>query len=135
MSLSTGMIASPVVPTRGRLRPLGLDEVTITAGFRARRQEVNAAATLAHIEGWLEREGWIANFDLAAAGRLPEGRRGREFADSEVYKYLEALAWEIGRTGAEALEERFRAVVARVAAAQEADGYLNTMFGRPGQAA
>lgn len=137
MSLSTGMIASPVVPTRGRLRPLGLDEVTITGGFWARRQEVNAAATLAHIEGWLEREGWIANFDLAAAGRLPGGRRGREFADSEVYKYLEALAWEIGRTGGEgagALEERFRAVVARVAAAQEADGYLNTMFGRPGQA-
>jgi DUF1680 family protein len=124
---------SPVVPSRGRLRPLAIGDVTITGGFWGRRQRVNATATLAHIEQWLEREGWIANFDLAAAGALPEGRRGREFSDSEVYKYLEAMAWEIGRTGDPALEDRFRKVVARVAAAQEPDGYLNTKFGRPGQ--
>ena len=94
------------------------------------------AATLDHIEHWLEREGWIANFDLAAAGQLPAGRRGREFSDSEVYKYLEAVAWEIGRTG----DRRARGPAsarssARVAAAQEPDGYLNTVFGRPGQGA
>ncbi|QYN32343.1 glycoside hydrolase family 127 protein [Pseudonocardia sp. DSM 110487] len=127
------LIASPVVPTRGRLRPLALGEVTITGGFWAERQHVNGTATLAHIEHWLEREGWIGNFDLAAAGELPDGRRGREFSDSEVYKYLEAVAWEIGRTGDPALEDRFRKVAARVAAAQEPDGYLNTKFGRPGQ--
>ena len=130
--------ASPVVPLRGRLRPLGLDEVRITGGFWADRQAVNGSATLAHIESRLESEGWLPNFDLAVVGTLPEGRRGREFSDSEVYKFLEALAWEIGRTDAAAddeLERRFRALVARVAAAQEPDGYLNTMFGRPGQEA
>ncbi|UOE42926.1 glycoside hydrolase family 127 protein [Agromyces larvae] len=135
----------PVAPSSGALRPLGLDEVRITGGFWHRRQEVNGTNTLDHIEGWLEREGWLGNFDLAAAGTLPEGRRGREFSDSEVYKYLEAVAWELGRLGAltdpdaseraAALEARFRAIVARVAAAQEPDGYLNTRFGRPGQGA
>lgn len=128
--------AAPVVPTRGRLRPLGLSEVRITGGFWGERQDVNGTATLDHIGSRLESEGWLPNFDLAAAGTLPAGRRGREFSDSEVYKYLEALAWEIGRTDAAAdtaLEQRFRAVVARVAAAQESDGYLNTRFGRPGQ--
>lgn len=126
----------PVAPSSGALRPLGLDEVTITGGFWHHRQEVNGTATLAHIEGWLEREGWLGNFDLAASGRLPEGRHGREFSDSEVYKYLEAVAWEIGRRGEDdALEARFRRIVARVAAAQEDDGYLNTQFGRPGQGA
>jgi DUF1680 family protein len=128
--------AAPVVPTRGRLRPLGVSEVRITGGFWGDRQAVNGTATLDHIESRLESEGWLPNFDLAAAGTLPAGRRGREFADSEVYKYLEALAWEIGRTDAAAdaaLEQRFRSVAARVAAAQEADGYVNTMFGRPGQ--
>ncbi len=127
---------APVVPTRGRLRPLGLDEVRITGGFWGERQRVNGEATLSHIESRLESEGWLPNFDLAAAGTLPAGRRGREFSDSEVYKYLEGLAWEIGRTDAAAdaeLEQRFARVVARVAAAQEDDGYLNTMFGRPGQ--
>ena len=135
ISTSTVTTVGPVAPGKGRLQPLGLDEVTLTGGFWAQRQHVNATATLPHIEHWLEREGWIANFDLAAAGQLPAGRRGREFADSEVYKYLEALAWEIGRSGpAEALEQSFTSITARIAAAQEPDGYLNTMFGRPGQA-
>ncbi|GAA1972770.1 glycoside hydrolase family 127 protein [Microbacterium pumilum] len=130
---STTTPATPVVPAGGRLRPLGLDEVRITDGFWAQRQRVNGTATLAHIEHRLESEGWIGNFDRAADGTLPEGRRGREFSDSEIYKYLEAAAWEIGRTGEDALETRFRAVVDRVARAQEPDGYLSTRFGRPGQ--
>lgn len=128
--------AAPVIPTRGRLRPLGLSEVHITGGFWGERQTINGDATLSHIESRLESEGWLSNFDLAAAGTLPDGRRGREFSDSEIYKYLEALAWEIGRTdagGDAPLEQRFRSVVSRIAAAQELDGYLNTRFGRPGQ--
>lgn len=125
----------PVAPRDGRLRPLGLDEVRITGGFWAQRQDTNASATLAHIERWQEREGWLPNFDLAAKGGLPEGRRGREFSDSEIYKLLEAMAWELGRRPDAALEARFDAIVRRVAAAQEPDGYLSTMFGRPGQGA
>ncbi|WP_345763197.1 glycoside hydrolase family 127 protein [Diaminobutyricibacter sp. McL0608] len=124
---------APAVPSGGALRPLGIGEVRITGGYWAERQAVNAGATLAHIAHWLEREGWLANFDRAATGTLPDGRRGREFSDSEVYKYLEAVAWEIGRTDDGHLEERFRQVVSRVVAAQEADGYLNTNFGRAGQ--
>ncbi len=133
--LTTRVPATPVHPSTGRLRPLGLDEVRITGGFWSQRQETNAAATLPHIAHWLEREGWIGNYDLAAAGALPEGRRGREFADSEIYKFLEGSAWELFRRPDAALEATFRRFVARVAAAQEPDGYLNTAFGRPGQQA
>jgi len=125
--------AAPAVPRSGVLRPLGLDEVTLTGGFWGERQETNSRATLGHIHYWLERAGWLPNFDLAVAGNLPEGRHGREFSDSEVYKYLEAVAWELGRRPDSELETLFRAVVARVAAAQEDDGYVNTQFGRPGQ--
>jgi len=138
MSLITRTIAAPVVPTSGALRPLGIDDIRITGGFWHDRQQVNGEATLPHIEHWLEKEGWLANFDRVAAGlTASEGRRGREFSDSEIYKYLEAVAWEIGRlrgSGKSAeLEARFRAVVDRVAAAQDADGYLNTRFGHAGQ--
>jgi DUF1680 family protein len=127
------LIVAPVVPTESALVPLGVGELRLEGGFWADLQRVNAAGTIPHIEHWLEREGWLGNFDRAAAGTLPEGRRGREFSDSEVYKYLEAVAWELGRRPDEALEARFRAVVDRIAAAQEPDGYLNTRFGRPGQ--
>ena len=124
---------TPAAPSRGRLRPLGLREVTLHPGFWQRRQDVNRSASLAHIEHWLERCGWLGNFDAAAAGRLPGARRGREFADTEVYKLLEAMSWEYGRAGDPGLDARYRAIVRRVAAAQEPDGYLNTNFGRPGQ--
>ena len=124
----------PVAPSGGALRPLGIDDVRILDGFWADRQELNHRAIIEHCEYWVERAGWVANFDAAREGRLPEAHTGREFADSDVYKLLEAMAWEIGRTGDEAMDARFRAVVDRILPVQEADGYLNTFFGRPGQA-
>jgi DUF1680 family protein len=127
-------IATPAAPSAGRLRPLGLREISLKPGFWQERQETNRTASLAHIEHWLEKSGWLGNFDAAAEGRLPGARAGREFSDTEVYKLLEAMAWEYGRTRDDALDERYRSIVRRVAAAQESDGYLNTNFGRPGQA-
>lgn len=125
----------PVAPSAARWRPLGLGEVTIDGGFWADLQELNATTMIQHCEVWSEQMGWIGNFDAAADGRLPDDRRGREFSDSEVYKLLEAMSWEIGRTGDEAMERRLRAIIARIAPVQEADGYLSTKFGRPGQGA
>ena len=124
----------PVAPSAGRLQPVGSQDVRITDGFWARMQELNASSIIGHAERWMEKLGWIGNFDAAVEGRLPEDRQGREFADSDVYKLMEAMAWEIGRTGNPDLERRFIALTERIAPVQEADGYLNTMFGRPGQA-
>jgi DUF1680 family protein len=123
----------PVAPTRGRLRPLGLDEVRITGGFWARRQETNANATLDHCRDWMERVGWIGNFRTAVNGRIDRDRRGREFADSDVYKLLEAMAWEAGRSGDSSLDATIGELTDVIAPAQEPDGYLGTAFGRPGQ--
>ncbi|MBD7917710.1 glycoside hydrolase family 127 protein [Cellulomonas sp. Sa3CUA2] len=123
----------PVAPSRSPWRPLGLDEVTLTGGFWGDLQQLNASTMITHVEGWLERLGWTGNFDAAVEGRLPLSRQGREFSDSEIYKLLEAMAWEVGRTGDADLDRRLRALAARVAAAQEPDGYIGTMFGRPGQ--
>ncbi|MGW0705582.1 glycoside hydrolase family 127 protein [Streptomyces sp. NPDC002643] len=119
----------PVAPSRGRLRPLGLDEVRITGGFWAHRRHINATATLDHCREWMERVGWIGNFTAAVEGRVQRDRRGREFADSDVYKLLEAMAWEGGNDAVTALET----VTGTIAPAQEPDGYLNTAFGRTGQ--
>ena len=125
----------PFVPARARWRPLGIAEVRIDGGFWGERQRVNAEATIPHVEHWVERMGWAGNFDAAVEGRLPADRRGREFSDSEIYKLLEAMSWEVGRTGDAELDGRLRRLASRVAAAQEPDGYLNTRFGRPGQPA
>ncbi|HTJ70965.1 MAG TPA: beta-L-arabinofuranosidase domain-containing protein [Actinospica sp.] len=123
----------PVAPRRARLLPLDLTDVQITGGYWAELQHRNQDAILPHVLHWLERTGWLGNFDAAREQRLPADRHGREFSDSEVYKLLEAMSWELDRRPDPALQLRFDGVVARVAAAQEPDGYLNTRFGRPGQ--
>ena len=97
----------PVAPSSGRLQPVGLEDVRISGGFWGRLQELNATSIIDHAERWMEKVGWIGNFDAAREGRLPRDRRGREFSDSDVYKLMEAMAWEIGRTGSLDLERRF----------------------------
>lgn len=124
----------PMAPSQSHWHPLPLTDIHLDGGFWGHRQSLNHDVTLPHIEEWIERSGWAKNFDHAAAGELPAKRQGREFSDSEIYKLLEGMAWEIGRTGDQDLERRFRDLTARVAKAQEPDGYLNTNFGRPGQA-
>ncbi|AYG04112.1 glycoside hydrolase family 127 protein [Gryllotalpicola protaetiae] len=131
--MSAARTGGPVHPSHAVLRPLGPDEIAITGGFWGERQVVNAQATIAHCQEWMERIGWIGNFDRAAAGTIGGSHAGIEFVDSEVYKLLEAMAWELGRSHDLELEARYNALVARIAAAQEVDGYLHTSFGRDGQ--
>ncbi|WP_328467908.1 glycoside hydrolase family 127 protein [Actinoplanes sp. NBC_00393] len=124
----TDETGGPVRPSRSRLQPLAPDRVRIIGGFWAELQDRNRRAILPHIDHWLDRAGWLGNFSAD-----PADRRGREFSDSEIYKFLEALAWQLGSQPDPVLAERYDAIVARVAAAQQPDGYLNTWFGRPGQ--
>ncbi|HEX9865953.1 MAG TPA: beta-L-arabinofuranosidase domain-containing protein [Acidimicrobiia bacterium] len=125
----------PVAPSQGRLRPLAIGDVEITGGFWSERQEVNASATIAHCHDWMERLGWVGNFRAAVEGRLPGDRNGVVFTDSDVYKLMEATAWELGRSGSSDARSRFDDLAEVIAPVQEADGYLNTVFGRPGQPA
>lgn len=125
--------ASPVAPA-GPRRGLGVGELLLDGGFWGALQETNARATLGHCLDWMEELGWLGNFDRVAAGATGGERPGWQFSDSEVYKLLEAMAWEHGRTGDPAVEALLSKVVDRVAAAQDEDGYLNTCFGHAGQA-
>ncbi|MFE0880021.1 glycoside hydrolase family 127 protein [Streptomyces smyrnaeus] len=123
----------PVVPPRGAHRPLGMAQVKLTGGYWAKLQATNATATLAHCEEWMERLGWLANFDRVADGTTRTDRPGWTFSDSEVYKLIEALAWEYGRSGEPAHDDAVRRLTARVARAQDSDGYLNTCYGHANQ--
>lgn len=125
----------PVAPARGRLRPLGLREITNLRGFWGQRQQVNTTASLSHCEHWMERVGWLTNFDRVTSGTTGPDRPGWSFSDSEIYKLLEALCWEAGRTGSPDAEAAITRLTARIAPAQDEDGYLNTCFGHSGQPA
>lgn len=124
-------IPAPVVPSRSRLKPLGLDEVKITGGFWGHKQHVNSTATLAHCHDWIERSGWVDNFRSATAGSGEH--HGMPFADSEIYKLMEALAWDATTRNDGDAEARFEILTQAVANAQQPDGYLHTAFGGPEQ--
>lgn len=123
----------PVVPARAARRGVDLTDLTPTDGFWSRLQATNAAATLEHCQTWMERLGWLASFDRVADGTTGPDRPGWQFSDSEVYKLMEALAWEHARTGDPDVDGRLRDLTARIARAQDEDGYLNTCFGHPGR--
>lgn len=125
--------AVPVAPENSARRGTAVADVRLSPnGFWGRRQEVNGAATIAHCLDWIERLGWLENIDRVARGEVTVERAGWQFSDSEIYKLLEAMAWELGRRDDAELEATFASVVARVAAAQDDDGYLGTAFGHPG---
>lgn len=136
--MSSAKQGGPVRPATSVWRPLGSDEIQLTGGIWQQKQQLNTEVILEHCETWMERVGWTGNFDRAAAGTIDTGfpgteHAGIEFVDSEIYKLLEAMAWDLGRGHSASLEDRYQALASRVAAAQEEDGYLHTSFGRPGQ--
>lgn len=129
----TTTAGGPVGPTTSTLQPLSAREIRFTGGYWGEWQNRNADTILEHCERWIERIGWLSNFDRAASDETGWEHVGVEFVDSEVYKLLEGMAWELGRRPDEDLRARFDSLVLRVAAAQESDGYLNTFFGRSWQ--
>lgn len=122
-----------VAPTQSVFRPIGIEQCQITGGDWGRLQKLNSDVTIRHCLKWEERMGWLNNFSLVAQGCENDQYQGREFADSDVYKLLEAMAWEIGRSKDCELEKIFARLVEPIAAAQQPDGYINTKFDNPGQ--
>jgi len=116
----------PVLPSRpgpGRLEPLR-GSVTLRGGPLQLRHATNAAAGLAH--GWqmLEASGLIGNFELVAGSR--GAYSGATYADSDVFKWVEAAFWQRQQGLAADLEVNLCRAVGLIARAQMPDGYLNT---------
>ncbi len=69
----------------------------------------------------------VENFRIAA-GRAEGEHYGWVFQDSDVYKWLEAVAYSLNNEPDEKLRSLADDVVDLIAAAQEPDGYLDTYF-------
>ena len=117
----------PTAPTASATVLLRPAPARIEGGFWADRLRVNRDVTIAAAAARLEDAGNFHNLRLAA-GTAGGEFAGRLFADSEVYKWLEALAWEQAREPAAQLAAWESAATGLVAAAQLPDGYLNSYF-------
>ena len=122
-------LAAPAVPTPDAavaLRPLDPGRARITGGFWHTRQQRNRLDGLRAGHAQLEASGTLRNFRLVAGTETGEAA-GMIFQDSDVYKWLEAVAFELGREDDPELRTMAREVTDLVASAQLEDGYLNSV--------
>lgn len=145
------MSGGAVVPTaaaKARLRPLDSPPSTVVGGFWGERLHVNRSRTIPHGFDQLRTAGTLDNLRLAAGGAGKTDIPGDDgpyraladsagatfpFLDSDVYKWLEAVGWELGRVAgdrgsapAAGLAAAAEEAIGLVAAAQRPDGYLNS---------
>ncbi|MGP3915646.1 glycoside hydrolase family 127 protein [Nonomuraea sp. 10N515B] len=129
--MSAGIVW-PTAAAKPRLCPIKASDVEIVGGFWARRQRLNREKTIPHGFGRLQQSGALGNLRLAAGG---QGRYQAEadsvgatlpFLDSDVYKWLEAVGWELARGADPALTAAAEEAIGVVVAAQRPDGYLNS---------
>ena len=110
-----------------KLRPVPFTDVQIHDSFWSPRQEVNRTASLPLNFEMLEKSGNIRNLELAAA-KVTSGFTGPVFMDSDVYKALEAASYSLATHADSALERRLDEIIAKLAAAQLPDGYLDSYY-------
>jgi DUF1680 family protein len=107
------------------LQPIVDGAVEIDGGFFGARRRVNREVTIPYGMKMLEESGTLENFRIAA-GTSRAAYRTPQFRDSDLYKVLEAIAWERAHGPDSAQESFFDSSVDMIGRAQQPDGYVNT---------
>lgn len=105
---------------------INLTEVRFTDGFWSKRIETNGQVTIPHSFRQSEETGRIKNFEIA--GGLAEGDfcSRYPFDDSDIYKLIEGASYQLMLQPDPELDKYLDGLIAKIAAAQEKDGYLYT---------
>ncbi len=114
-------------PLAGPLRAADYRRVRLSDPFWAPRQKANREATLPHLFAKLHGVGAVENLVRAAAGEKG-GHKGFVFADSDLYKTLEAAAYCLGASADARIERGADELIAVIRKAQQPDGYLNSAY-------
>jgi DUF1680 family protein len=108
-----------------RLKTLEFRDVSLNEGFWAKKTRVNRKISLRFGFEMLTKAGNFDNLRIAA-GLTTGNYRGYFFQDSDIYKWLEAVAWEVGREPDKELSSMADWAITLIAAAQRPDGYINS---------
>ncbi len=108
------------------IRPVLFTDVSFSDTFWAKRLDTNRTVTIPFAFKQSEETGRIRNFEIA--GRLAEGTFCSRYAfdDSDVYKVIEGASYSLALHPDPALGQYLDSLIAKIAKAQEPDGYLYT---------
>lgn len=108
------------------VRPVPFTDVQFTDNFWMPRMEINRRVTIPYAFQQCEETGRIKNFELAG-GRGEGGFCSRyPFDDSDVYKIIEGASYSLKVYPDPELDKYLDDLIAKIASAQEGDGYLYT---------
>lgn len=108
------------------LTPLTFTQVRLTDDFWKPRIDINRAVTLPREYELCETTGRVAAWDLTWQPGQPNPPH--IFWDSDIAKWIEAASYSLATHPDPTLEAQLDALIARIASAQAADGYLNTHY-------
>ncbi len=109
------------------MHPVPVRAVKLGAGFWQDRRRVNVERSIPSMEELLEAHGIMNNF-RRLSGRKEAARQGPLYTDSDLYKWMEAVAFVLQSGDNPQLRSALDALIDDVRAAQEPSGYLNTNY-------
>jgi hypothetical protein len=117
-----GPAPAPDYPTA----PVPITSVTFADAFWAPRLETVRSVTIDATFRQSEATGRIKNFEIAAREAAGEFCSRYAFDDSDVFKLIEGASYALAVRRDAALDAYLDALIAKIAKAQEPDGYLYT---------
>ena len=110
-----------------KLHTVPIRAVKMGDGFWSARRAINVEKSIPTLLAELEQHGVVDNF-LRLEGKKDVPRRGPLYTDSDLYKWMEAVAFVLQSGDAPKLRAEFDRLTGIILAAQEPSGYLNTYW-------
>jgi hypothetical protein len=110
-----------------KLHSVPVRAVKMGEGFWAARMRTNVEQSIPSMLQLLEEHGVLDNF-RRLVGRKDTPRKGPVYTDSDIYKWMEAVAFVLQSGDEPKLRATLDSLIDEVLAAQEPSGYLNTFY-------
>ena len=118
------IVAQPV--KRQVIKEVPFTQVHLSDNFWSPRININRTVSIPSAFRECEKNGRFDNFALAAGLIKGEHKGDFSFDDTDPYKVIEGASYALAANYDKALDHYLDSVIAIIAAAQEADGYLTT---------
>ena len=110
-----------------KLHSVPVRAVTIDEGFWSKRRKTNIERSIPTMREELEEHGRMDNF-RRLVGKSSQPQKGPVYSDSDIYKWMEAVAWSLQSGDRPELRRVTDSMIREVVAVQEPSGYLNTYY-------